>query len=139
MFEAITTKEQFIVKEGDEIQFEELLCEEKVEIVEPCNSQTNKLCRNVGIISDDEILMKCQREIEFIEYLLENSEYDSAIAEERFHYSGQEQKDIIETDSIEERPDDSLESPLENSLKRLNQHTDVLIEEEDWKLPRLTR
>ena len=52
------------------------------------------------------------------------------IAEEGVHYSGQEQRDIIEADGVEERLAENLESTLENSLKRLNQHTDVLIEEE---------
>lgn len=85
MFEAVTTQEQFLVKEGDEIQFEELICEAIVETFEPCNFQTHNLCINVGIISDDEVLMKCQREIELLEYLLENSEYDSVIAEEAVH------------------------------------------------------
>lgn len=74
--------------------------------------------------------MKCQREIELLEYLLENLEYDSVIVEEAVHYSGQEQKDIIEVDGVEERLADSFEIPLENSLERWNQHTDVLIEKE---------
>jgi len=133
MFEAVTTQEQFLVNEGDEIQSEELICEAIVETVEPCNFQTDNLCINAGIISDDEVLMKCQREIELLEYLLENSEYDSVIAEEGVHYSGQEQKDIIEADDVEERLVNSFESPLENFFKRLNQHTDVLIEKEKSK------
>lgn len=37
MFEAVTRQEQFLVKEGDEIQSEELICEATVEIVELCN------------------------------------------------------------------------------------------------------
>jgi len=78
--------------------------------------------------------MNCHREIELLEYLLGNSEYDSVIAEEGVHYNGQEQKDIIRADDVEGRLTNSLERTLENSfensLKRLNQHTDVLIEEE---------
>ena len=58
MVEAITTQEKIIVKEGDEIQSEGLICEATIETIEPCSSQTNKLCTNVGIISDDEVLMK---------------------------------------------------------------------------------
>ena len=88
-----------------------MICEAIVETVEPCNFQTDNLCINVGIISDDKVLMKCQREIELLEYLLENSEYDSVIAEEGVRYSGQEQKDIIEVDGVEERHADSFESP----------------------------
>jgi len=125
MFETVTTQEQFIVK-GDENQSEALICGATVETAQPCNFQTDKLCINVGIISDDEVLMKCHREIELLEYLLENSEYDSVIAEEGVHYSGQEQKDIIKSNCVEERLVDSFESPLE----RLNQHTNVLIEKE---------
>lgn len=82
--------------------------------------------------------MKCHREFELLEYLLESLEYDIVISKEGVHYSGQEQKDIIEADGVEERLADSLEntlensleSSLENSLKRLNHHTHVLIEEE---------
>lgn len=68
-----------------------------------------------------------------LEYLLGNLEYDSVIAEEEVHYSGQEQKDIIRVDDVEGRLTDSLESTLQDSLEnslRLNQHIDVLIEEE---------
>ena len=89
---------------------------------------------NAGTISNDEVLMKCHREIELLEYLLGNLEYDCVIVEEGVHYSGQEHKDIIRADDVEGRLTDSLESTLENSLenslKRLNRHTDVLIEEE---------
>jgi len=74
--------------------------------------------------------MKCHRELELLENLLGNLEYDSVIAEEGVHYSGQEQKDIIRADDVEGCLTDRLESTLENSLKRLNQHTDVLIEKE---------
>ena len=37
MFEAVTTQEQYLLKERDEIQSEELICEATVETVEPCN------------------------------------------------------------------------------------------------------
>ena len=53
IFEAVTTHEKFLVKEGDEIQSEELKCEEIVETIEPCNLQTDNLCINAGIVSDD--------------------------------------------------------------------------------------
>ena len=43
------------------------------------------------------------------------------------HYSGQEQEGIIRTDGVEERLMDSLM----NSAKNSNQHTDMLIEEEE--------
>ena len=86
----MTTQEEFLVKEGDEIQFEELICEATVETVEPCDFQIDNLFINVGIISDDEALMKCHREIALLEYLSENSEYNSVIVEEGVHYSGQE-------------------------------------------------
>ena len=49
------------------------------------------------------------------------------IAEEGVHYSEQNQKDIIRVDDVEERLADSLVNSIENS----NQHTDVLIEEEE--------
>ena len=75
---------------GDEIQSKELICEAIVETVEPCNFQTDNLCINAGIISNDEVLMKCHREIELLEYWLGNSKYDSVIVEEGVHYSGQE-------------------------------------------------
>lgn len=91
MFEAVTKQEEFLVK-GDEIQSEELICEATVEIVEPCNYQIDNLRINVGIISNDEVLMKCHREIELLEYLVGNSKYDSAIAEEGVHYSEKNQK-----------------------------------------------
>jgi len=116
MFEVVTRQEQFLVK-GDEIQSEELICEATVETVELYNFQIDNLSINAGIISNDEVLMKCNREIE----LLENSEYDSMIAEEGVHYSGQEKEDIIRADGLEERLDDSLI----NSFVNLNQHTDV--------------
>ena len=48
------------------------------------------------------------------------------ITEEEVHYSGQEQEEIIVADCEEERLVDSLM----NSFENLNQHTDVLIEEE---------
>jgi len=81
------------------------------------NLVTFKLIICVGIISNDEVLMKCHREIEFLEYLLGNSEYDGVIIEEGVHYSGQEQKDIIRADDVEGRLIDSLKSTLENSLE----------------------
>ena len=46
MCEDVTTQEQVLVKEGDEIQFEELICEATVETVEPYDFQTNNLCIN---------------------------------------------------------------------------------------------
>ena len=61
IFEIVTTQEQFLVKEGDEIQSEELISEATVEAVEPCNFQIHNLCINAGNISNDEVLMKCHR------------------------------------------------------------------------------
>jgi len=72
MFEAARRWEKFLVK-GDEIQSEELKCEATVETVEPSNFQIDNLCISVGIISNDEVLMKCNKEIELLEYLLGNS------------------------------------------------------------------
>jgi len=72
MFEAARRWEKFLVK-GDEIQSEELKCEATVETVEPSNFQIYNFCINVGIISNDEVLMKCHKEIELLEYLLGNS------------------------------------------------------------------
>ncbi|MCY6524837.1 hypothetical protein, partial [Actinobacillus pleuropneumoniae] len=66
----ITTQEQFLVKEGDAIQSKELICEATVETIEPCNFQTNNLCINAGIISNDEVLKKCHKEIELLEYFV---------------------------------------------------------------------
>ena len=62
------------MEEEDEVQFEELICEVTVETIEPYDFQTNNLCINAGNISDDEILMKCHKEIALLEYLLRNSE-----------------------------------------------------------------
>ena len=76
--------------------------------------------------SNDEVLMKCNIELDLLEYLLGNLKYDSVIAEEGVHYSGQGQRDIIEADGMEGRLDDSVVNSVGNS----NQHTDVLIEEE---------
>ena len=84
------------------------------------------MCINEGNISDDETLEKCHKEIALLEYLLENSEYDSMIVEKGVHYGEQEKEDIIRTDGMEERLVDSLMNSFESS----NQHTDVLIEEE---------
>ena len=61
---------------------------------------------------------------------MENSEYDREIAEDRVHYSGQEQGNIMGADGVKEGLVDSLGNSLENSLESLDQHTDVLIEEE---------
>lgn len=47
MFEAVTTQEQFLVKEGDKIQSEELVCDAIVETVEPCDFQTDNLHINI--------------------------------------------------------------------------------------------
>jgi len=127
IFEDVTTQEQVLVKEGDEIQFEELICEATIETVEPYDFQTNNLCINVGNISDDETLAKCHKEITLLEYLLENSEYDSVITEEEVHYSEKEKEEINRVDDVEERLLDSLM----NSFKNSNQHTDLLIEEKE--------
>lgn len=74
----------------DEIQSEELICEATVETVEPCNFQVDNSFINAWTISDDEVLAKGHREIVLLQYLLGNPEYDSVIAEEGVHYSGQE-------------------------------------------------
>ena len=94
MFEAMTIHENFLVK-GDEIQFEELICEE-TETVEPCNFQADNLCINAGIISSDEVLMKRHREIELLEYLLGNSEHNSVIVEEEFTTVDKSRKKSLE-------------------------------------------
>ena len=126
IFEFVTIQKEFLVKEEDEIQSEELICEATVENVESCNFKTKNLCKNVGIVSDDEVLKECQKEIALLEYLLENSEYDREIAEGRVHYSEQEQRNSLKADGIEERLADSLENLLENSLGRMNQHTEMV-------------
>ena len=115
MFEAAITQEQFLVKEEDAIQSEVLIYEARIETVEPCDFQIDNLFINEGIISDDEVLMKCHREIALLKYLLENSEYDSVIAEEGVHNSRQEQEDIIRVDDVGERLNDSLMNSFENS------------------------
>ena len=61
IFEVFTTQEEFPMKEGEEIQSEELICEATVETVESCNFQTENFCMNAGIVNDDEILQKCQK------------------------------------------------------------------------------
>jgi len=56
------------------------------------------------------------------------------IVEEGVHYSGKYHKGIIRADDVERILTNSLESVLDNylgkSLKKLNHHSDVLIEEE---------
>jgi len=37
IFETVTTQEEFLVKEGDEIQSEEMICEETIKIVKSCD------------------------------------------------------------------------------------------------------
>ena len=49
------------MKEGEEIQSEELICEETVETAELCDLQTKNLCINARIVSDDEVLKECQK------------------------------------------------------------------------------
>ena len=68
-----------------------------------------------------------------LEYLLKNSEYDKEMAEERVQYSERVQKDIMEADDVGERLVDSLENSSEDSLGKENQHSDVLIVEENSK------
>ena len=64
-----------------------------------------------------------------LEYFLENSEYEREIAEGRVHYS--EQENIMETDGVNEGLVNSLGNSSENSLGKVNQHTDVLIVKEN--------
>jgi len=125
--EAIAVQEGVLVNE-EEDQLEELAYKPTVETIELCDFQTEDLCVSAGTVSDSEMLQQCYREIALLEYLLVNSEYDREIvAEERVQYSEQEEKDIMETDGVKEGLIDSLE----NSLESLDQHTDVLIVEEN--------
>ena len=80
------------------------------------------------MVSGDEVLKEWKREIALLEYLLENSEYERKIVEGRVHYS--EQENIMEADGVSEILVDILGNSLENSLGKVNQHTDVLIEKE---------
>ena len=84
--ETVTAQEEVLVNK-EEDQLEELAYKQTVEIVDLCDFQTEDLCVNAGTISDDGMLQQCQREISLLEYLLENSEYDREIAEERVQYS----------------------------------------------------
>lgn len=59
--------------------------------------------------------MKCHRELELLEYFLENLEYESVIAEEGVHDNGQRKNDIIEVDDMEERLADNLTDSTGNS------------------------
>ena len=59
-------------------------------------------------------LTKCNREIELLEYLVGNLEYDSMITEEGVHYSGQEHQEIIEADGEKEKLADHLINAFEN-------------------------
>lgn len=129
MFEAVVAQEEILVKEEeDRIQSEELIYETTIDTIEHCDFQTENLRMNAGTVSDDEVLKECQKEIALLEYFLENSEYDREIAKDRVHYS--EQENIMEADGMNERLVDNLENYLENYLGKMNQHTDVLIEEE---------
>ena len=113
-------------------QLEELVYEPTIKVVETCSFQTDKLCMHAGTVSDgDVMLQQCHREIALLEYLLKNSEYDREMAEERVQYSERVQKDIMEADDVRERLVDSLENSSEDSLGKENQHTDVLIVEEN--------
>ena len=62
--------------------------------------QTESLCMNAG---DDDMLQWCYREIELLEYLLENPQYDRKIIEEIVQYSEQAEKDIMEADDMRRR------------------------------------
>ena len=128
MMETVAAQEEILVNEEGEDQFEELICETPIEAVKACGLQTEILCMSAGTVSDDEFLKECKREIALLEYLLENSEYEREIAEGRVHYS--EQENIMERDGVKEILVDSLENSSENSLGKVNQHTDVLIEKE---------
>jgi len=87
---------------------------------------------NAGTVSDgDVMLQQCHREIALLEYLLKSSEYDREMAEERVQYNERVQKDIMEADDERGRLVDSLENSSEDSLGKKNQHTDVLIVEEN--------
>ena len=112
----------------EEDQLEELVYEPTFKTVELCDFETESLCVNAGTVNDDVMLQQCHREIALLEYLLENSEYEREIAEGRVHYS--EQENIMEIDGVNERLVHSLGNSSENSLGKVNQHTDVLIEKE---------
>lgn len=88
------------------------------------NEKSNELLqqKELRIGGDDEILAKCNKEIALLEYFLENSEYDSMIAEKGVHYSEQEKEDIIRIDGVE----DILMDILMNSFENLEHHTNVL-------------
>jgi len=120
----VTVQEEALVDAEEVDQSVAWISEVTVEFVKLGDFQTGSLCVNAG---DDDMLQQCYREIALLEYWLENPEYDREIAEERVQYSEQEEKDIMETDGMRGRLVDSLESSLENSLGRENQHTDVLI------------
>lgn len=125
---AVTVQEKTLVDAKEEKQSEAQIREVTADIVEQF-MQTEILCMNAG---DDDMLQQCYKEIALLEYLLINSEYDREVtADERIQYSEQEQKDILETDGVKERLVDSLENSSENSLGKENQHTDVLIVEEN--------
>jgi len=59
------------------------------------NFQNDNLCINAGIISDDEVLAKCHRKLELLEYLLGNSEYDNVIARKKFTIVDKSRKKLL--------------------------------------------
>ena len=63
---------------------------------------------------------------------MENSEYEKEIAKGRVHYI--EQESIMGASGVSERLVDSLENSSENSLGKVNQHTNLLIEKEEIKV-----
>lgn len=129
---AMIAQEEVLVDAKEVNQFEALISESTVETIELCDSQTDKLCMNAGTVSGDDMLQQCHREIALLQYLLENLEYDREIAAvERFQYSERKQKDIMERDDVRRRLVNNLEDSSENSLRRENQHTDVLMEMEN--------
>lgn len=78
--EVFIAQEEVLMDAEEVNQFVALISEATVETVELCDSQTEDLYMNAGVVHDDDKLQQCNREIALLEYLLENPEYDREIA-----------------------------------------------------------
>jgi len=111
---------------NDSKQLEDLMTEASNETERSFIFKINDLCMIAGL-EEDRQSFKVVKNVE--ENLPEDeifeAEYDKETGKESFHCNGQVLKDIIETNDEKERLAENLKSSL-----NLNQHTDMLTEEE---------
>jgi len=110
-------------------QPEHLMTEASNETKRSCIFRINDFCMISGLEEDRQSLKSIKNVDENLpEGESFEAEYDKETGKESVHYNGQVLKDIIETNDEKEILANSLKSSL-----RLNQHTDMLIEEERSK------